>query len=147
MKRLSKYDLVRERVATYNIDTRASDPENIAEILIHNMRLTRKTQEHFIVFVLNAKLDILAVHDISTGTADNAPVHPRDVFQAVLSAPGGVGLIVAHNHISDDTTPSNADIETTKRLQDDAEILGYKLIDHIIVAGNSFLSMKTCGYM
>lgn len=146
MYRLNQYELVRERVASYPIASKAADAGNIANILINSLQLDKKIQEHFCVLVLNTKLNIIGVHTISIGTVDAAPVHPREVFQAVLSTPAGAALIIAHNHPSGDTVPSSADIDLTKRLKDCADLLGYKLLDHIIIGGKSYMSMKENGY-
>jgi DNA repair protein RadC len=66
---------------------------------------------------------------------------PREVFQrAVLT--GSISIIVAHNHPSGDTVPSSEDRAVTRRLQDAGKILAIPVLDHIIVTGKSFLSLK-----
>lgn len=140
---LRKYELVCERSATYHINSRISDSDNIAELLQYTIKAGRLLTEHFFVFVLDTKLQIVGYHDISTGTLDSAPVHPREVFQAAIATPKCAAVIVAHNHPSGSPSPSDADIDTTKRLLQAGEILGIPVIDHVIIGDDHHLSMRS----
>ncbi len=87
-----------------------------------------------------------AIHSeiVSIGTLNASIVHPREVFRpAILHASNSV--IVVHNHPSGDPTPSNDDIELTKRLAEAGKILGIELLDHVIVGNGSYISLKERG--
>ena len=69
---------------------------------------------------------------------------PRDIFGEALGA-GASGIILIHNHPSGDTTPSPADLAVTRRIFEAGELLGIHLLDHIIVAGGNYRSLKAEG--
>lgn len=77
----------------------------------------------------------------SAGTADRAPVHPREVFGPLIRA-GAVKGILAHNHPSGDPEPSKADVKLTRGLIRAGELLQIPLVDHLVVAGERYVSMR-----
>lgn len=101
---------------------------------------TRK-KEHFVVFYLDTRNQEIKKEVISVGTLNYNLVHPREVFEPAvrnLSA----SVIVAHNHPSGCLDPSDEDISLTRRLCEAGKILGIELLDHIIVSGEGWLSLK-----
>ena len=102
-------------------------------------------REVFMTVNLDAKLRIQSKSVISIGNADSAPVHPREVFGPAIRR-GSSAVVVAHNHPSGDPTPSAQDIEVTKRLIAASEIIGIKLLDHVIIGNGVFMSMKSEGW-
>lgn len=99
-----------------------------------------KQQEYFVCLTLDGANRLIAKRIISIGTLTSSLVHPREVFAEAITD-RAASIIVAHNHPSGNTTPSSADLAVTKRLQEAADILGIKLIDHIIVTKREFLSI------
>ena len=98
-------------------------------------------KEHFVIFYLDTRNQEIKREVISIGTLNANLVHPREVFEpAVRNLTAQV--ILAHNHPSGDSTPSEDDLEITKKLVEAGKILGIKVVDHIIVTNNSFLSFK-----
>jgi len=103
--------------------------------------LTDNSREHFVALYLNGQHQVAAYSIVSIGTANSAPVAPREVFQrAVLT--GAISIVVAHNHPSESTVPSHEDKAVTTRLREAGELLGIKILDHVIVTNSTFLSMK-----
>jgi DNA repair protein RadC len=91
--------------------------------------------EKFLIVTLDTQLRFIGIHEITSGTLDASLVHPREVFaQAILC--NAASIILMHNHPSGDLTPSNQDIEVTKRLREVGNILGIGVTDHIIVGHN-----------
>lgn len=89
-------------------------------------------QEAFFVITLNTKNKMIDRHMITLGIVDSSLVHPREVFRpAILN--GASSIIVAHNHPTGDPAPSGEDKTTTKRLKDAGELIGIKLLDHVII--------------
>ena len=89
-------------------------------------------KEVFVCFYLNTKNRIIKREVLSIGTLNSALIHPREVFRsAVLFASSKI--IICHNHPSGDPKPSDEDIDLTERMKQAGEILGIKMIDHIIV--------------
>jgi len=105
-----------------------------------------RAQEHFVVLALDARNQVTATSVVSVGTLTSNLVHPREVFRFAIATPCAA-IIVAHNHPSGDTTPSQEDIAITKRLKDAGELMGIEVLDHIIVGGDDFISMKKGGLM
>jgi len=98
-------------------------------------------KEHFVIFYLDIKNQVIKKEIISIGNLNASIVHPREVFEkAVISATAQI--IIAHNHPSGDCRPSELDVKTTQRLIKAGEILDIEIIDHVIVSKNKWLSMK-----
>jgi DNA repair protein RadC len=76
-----------------------------------------------------------------TGTVDHTPVYPREVVKRALEL-SATAIIMVHNHPSGDPTPSRADIEMTKKIDEISTSLGITLHDHIIIAKDGHASLK-----
>ena len=123
--------------------SRIGDSAEVARMLMDE--LATEKREVFMAINLNTRLQIESKSVISIGNLDSAPVHPREVFGPAARR-GAAAVIVAHNHPSGDPTPSAQDIDVTLRLIRASEIMGIKLLDHVIVGNGSFKSMKSEGY-
>lgn len=89
-------------------------------------------KEHVWAVGLDTKLKVKYVELVTLGTLDASLVHPREVFRlAVMKACSAIALI--HNHPTGDTTPSFQDLEVTKRIVKAGNVLGIKLLDHVII--------------
>jgi DNA repair protein RadC len=113
-------------------------PADVFEITADLRRLRR---EHFIGLYLNTRNRLLIRETISIGSLNASIVHPREVFEPALRQ-GAASLIVVHNHPSGETDPSEDDLAITRRLSEAGEILGVPLLDHVIVGGNGYTSLK-----
>lgn len=113
-------------------------PEEIWEEL-RDLRNHKK--EHFVIFYLDSRNQEIKREIISIGSLNANLVHPREVFEPAIRNLAAQ-IILAHNHPSGDPTPSEDDLEITKRLIESGKILGIEVIDHIIVAKNKFFSFK-----
>ena len=103
-------------------------------------------REQFIIACLNTKNEPTNISVIAMGTLNKAIVHPREVFKtAILS--NAASIMAFHNHPSGDTTPSQQDLQLTTRLYEAGELLGIKLLDHLIIGDGSFTSLKEKGYL
>lgn len=100
------------------------------------------SREHFIVIYLDGSNCVASYSVISTGTANSAQVHPREIFQRAVLA-GAVSIIAAHNHPTGNTIPSLEDRSVTKRIKDAGEILGIKVLDSLIITNDSAYSIMT----
>ncbi|OBZ17100.1 DNA repair protein RadC [Bacillus sp. FJAT-26390] len=120
-------------------------PKDAANLLIPEMRYLQ--QEHFVVLFLNTKNHVIGQPEtISKGSLNAAIVHPREVFRAAIKR-SAASIVVSHNHPSGDCTPSPEDIQLTARLVEAGNITGIEVLDHIIVAGEQFISLKERGHM
>jgi DNA repair protein RadC len=103
------------------------------------------SKEHFLAFFLDARHRALGRSVVSIGTATASLVHPREVYQPAVGL-GAVAVILLHNHPSGDPTPSAEDRAVTKRLREAGEILGIRLIDHVVFTnGDDYYSFQEHG--
>jgi len=120
-----------------------TSPEAIYTLTKHMENLDR---EHFVVLHLNVKNQIIAQETISIGSLKESIVHPREVFKgAVLNS--SAAIICVHNHPSGCPRPSPEDKVITKRLKDASEILGIRLLDHLIVGSKKYFSFVESGLL
>jgi DNA repair protein RadC len=102
-------------------------------------KLCDKKQEHFYCIYLDNAKKVIKEKLLFIGTINFSIVHPREVFKEayLLSASA---IICVHNHPSGNLKPSNEDIEITKRLIEIGDLLGIKVLDHIIVGEDNYYS-------
>jgi len=120
-----------------------TSPEDVINLMMDEMRYL--TKEHFKVIMLNVKNKVIAIETISIGSLNTSIVHPREVFKAAIERSSS-SIILVHNHPSGDPTPSREDIEVTKRLVEGGNILGIKVLDHVIIGDGRGISLKEKGY-
>jgi len=114
------------------------DPKEIWEKLA-DIRMSQK--EHFIIFFLDSRNKEIAREVVSIGTVNASLVHPREVFSHAVKN-NSASILGVHNHPSNDSEPSDADIGVTKRLVEAGGILGIEFVEHIIVTKDHYYSMK-----
>ena len=107
-------------------------------------RLEAEPIEVCLVLLLNTTHHVIGVHELSRGTLDSCPVHPRDVFTSALVT-NAAGVIVAHNHPSGDPAPSPDDVALCARLRQAGSLLGVDLLDFIIIGDGQYYSFKEMG--
>lgn len=136
-----KTEVLREDAPVW-VTTRFTKPIQVFELF---KDLRDEAKEHFIALHLDGKNRIACLDRVSVGSLNQSIVHPRELMKtACLSS--AAGLILAHNHPTGDPTPSREDIEITRRLKESGDLLGIKLIDHIII-GDYYLSFVEQGLL
>jgi DNA repair protein RadC len=118
-------------------------PEDVAGLV--QGRLRDKKKEYFLALLLDTRNQLIRVAEISVGSLDSSIVHPREVFKEAVSATAA-SVIFVHNHPSGDTEASEDDIKLTKRLVEAGEIMGIDVLDHVIIGGKKYLSLKREGF-
>ncbi len=114
-------------------------PEDVVSQVEGKLRDKRK--EHFLAVLLDTRGRVIKVSSVSVGSLDASIVHPREVFSEAMSA-GAASVVFAHNHPSGDPEPSAEDIQLNKRLVEVGELVGIDVLDHVIIAGGKFVSMR-----
>jgi DNA repair protein RadC len=98
-------------------------------------------REAFVVVHLNAKHKIVSLEVVAIGTLSATLVHPREVFKgALLANAAAIGL--AHNHPSGDPTPSPEDLALTAQLLAAGEVVGVRVLDHIVIGDDCHVSIR-----
>ncbi len=121
---------------------RLNSPSKVYDLLIN--RTKNLKVENFFSILLNTKNEVINIKTVSIGTVNKVIVHPRDVYSDAIKNMAS-SIIVAHNHPSGDSRPSREDIEITKRLMYVGEIVGIKLLDHIVIGNGNYTSLKEEG--
>ncbi len=116
----------------------------VYEYLAHE--LANLPREVFRVIFLDARNKILGIEEIFQGTLNESPVYPREIFYRALEQKAA-SLVLVHNHPSGDPTPSPADIKLTRRLLRGAHLLGFKILDHVIMARKDYFSFAEEGLL
>jgi len=100
--------------------------------------------EQFKVMFTNRANKVLGIFEVSTGGMTGTVADPKLIFVAALKS-GATGVLLAHNHPSGNLTPSQADIELTKKIKEGGKLLEIQLLDHIILTSESYYSFADEG--
>ena len=144
-KRINIVSIKMVKESSFLYQTRTiSSPKDAYEMI--KEQLEGLDREQFIIACLNTKNEPTNISVVSVGSLNKAIVHPREVFKtAILS--NASSIMAFHNHPSGDTTPSDQDIQLTNRLYEAGELLGIKVLDHLIIGDGSFTLLKEKGYL
>ena len=126
-----------------NLD-RFTSPRQVFDYFHHEFRDCRK--EYFLTLLLDGKNRIIRRVQISEGSLNQSIVHPREVFTSAVKE-SAAAVILVHNHPTGDPTPSSEDIAITRRLREAGDIMGIKVLDHIIVGDGEFMSFVERGLL
>lgn len=124
-------------------EVRYTDPRMVFDACRDMANLDR---EHFVVLHLDGKNRIIARETVSIGSLNQTIVHPREVFKTAVHN-GSAAIICVHNHPCGDPEPSDEDRDITRRLCEAGDIIGIKVLDHIIVGQGNYFSFIEFGYM
>ena len=119
-------------------------PEIVAEYYMQDMR--HLSMEKILLVMLDSKSKFLKEVIVSSGTVNSSLLSPREIFMLALKYEA-VNIILLHNHPSGDPTPSKEDIHTTRRMMEAGNLIGIKLMDHIIIGDNKYISLGEKGYL
>ena len=114
-------------------------PQDVQSLLGPEMK--DLAQEQLRVLLLNTRNQVMAQRIVYQGNVNSSVVRPAEVLRAAVidNAPS---IIVSHNHPSGDPTPSPEDVAITRDLSASAKLLGIDLLDHIVIGGSKFVSLK-----
>jgi DNA repair protein RadC len=115
--------------------------ESIKDVVAQFSYLREKQREHLAALYLNARNEVVFKKHLFVGTLDANICHPREIFKHALEK-NSASVILVHNHPSGESTPSKADLEITKRIQEAGKIMGIDVLDHVIISKNKIFSFK-----
>ncbi len=133
--------MVRESRTLYGADPFTS-PEKAAELV--KPLLITADREMVLVMSLTAKMEALAVEIVAVGGLDVCCFDMRNIFKHSLLN-NAACILCFHNHPSGDPIPSKEDVQITRRMKEAGEILGIRLVDHIIIGNERYFSFKEHG--
>ena len=109
-------------------------------------RLRHARQEIFYALLLDSRHRLIGEVEVSRGSLNQSLVHPREVFAPALRE-SAASIVVLHNHPSGDPHPSREDHEVTRRLAHAGEILGVRLLDHVVIGAGDYRSFARSGWL
>ena len=135
---------IEEDVSQYlGSGSRFTTPEQIYETFRF---LMHETKENFVTLHLDGKNRVVCMDTVSIGSLNQSIVHPREVFKTACLS-NAAAVILVHQHPSGDAAPSREDIEITKRLKEAGDIMGIKVLDHVIVGDGEYVSFVERGLL
>jgi DNA repair protein RadC len=123
---------------------RIREPDDVVRLFAGRLRDLQV--EEFHLLALDSQSQVLREVLVTRGLLNSSLVHPREVFRAAI-AEAAAGIIVVHNHPSGDPTPSAEDRAVTQQLVAAGRLLDLPLYDHVIIAGDRFVSLATLGLL
>ena len=124
--------LKRERTMYVKEVDRVLNGATAAEIINSVFHAYERTEEYTYLLCLNAAGKVRGLFELSHGTVDRALVSTRDIFQKCLLA-GAKSFIIAHNHPSGDTCPSDMDISISRKIKEAAKLMDLVYNDFLII--------------
>ncbi len=149
----SNLNLLGEIAMRYEVETQPKRPEDPPSIscpddvrLLLGPEMSGLAQEQLRVLLLNTKNLVVGQRVVYQGNVNSSIVRPAEVLRpAVIEAVPSI--IISHNHPSQDPTPSPEDVAVTRELSQAAKLLGIELLDHVVIGGDKFVSLKERGLM
>ena len=117
-------------------------PEDALELLEPEM--INLPHEELRLILLDIRNRIIRICRICKGGLATAVIYPRDLFREAVKA-NAAALIMVHNHPSGESTPSSDDLATTRKMVEMGEMMGIKVVDHLILAAGGSISLKRIG--
>ena len=164
---MHEFTIIRERRSGYGALKRFRSSTDVYESFKEHF--DKLDREHFLVLLLDAKNGMLGFHTVSIGSLTSSLVHPREVFKPVvlhndtvkaqykeyeitkevceqIIRGSAAGMILMHNHPSGDPVPSQEDLHITKRLREIGEVVGVRVLDHLVFGDDRYVSFVDDGY-
>jgi len=138
---LASLELARRYLRREEARTRIQCPADILQFVAD---LATKSQEHFVCITLNGANEVIEKRTITVGLLNHSLVHPREVFADAITD-RAAAVICVHNHPSGSLEPSQQDLAITRQLKEAGDILGIRLLDHVIVARSGYTSLRERG--
>ncbi len=120
--------------------------DSVDKVLVQVSDLRYASREHIACLYLNARLQLVLKETLSVGNLNQALLSPREIFSPMKQHPI-LYIILAHNHPSGDTTPSESDQAFTQQVMQAGELLGIHVLDHVVVGHHQHFSFKEKGLM
>lgn len=145
--RVSEVELVYRNTVRPSQRPRIGSSREAYKVLSQNWNPDKlELLEQFKILLLNNHSRVLGIFEVSTGGVSGTVADPKLIFASAIKA-NATGIILAHNHPSGNLTPSNPDIQLTKKVMQGAELFDMKVLDHIIITSESYYSFRDQGLL
>lgn len=132
--------------AWYPAGSPSRSSEDVASVARSIYQTLDTDKEYFVLLILNNKNRVNGFKVVSTGSLTASLVHPREVWRAALNLCAGA-VVFVHNHPSGDPVPSAEDREITRRLKETGDLLGIRVLDHVVLGDERFFSFSDRGLL
>ncbi len=129
--------LVKESAHNYPNINKLNSPKKIFDAMNDIYNVSRLTEEYVWIIAFNNKCVPIGLFELSHGTVNMSLISPREIFVRLCLC-GATMFTLVHNHPSGDYTPSNEDVQTTRKIYDCGQLMGIDLVDHIIIGDNYY---------
>jgi len=136
---LALFEINKRNVLSEKPRTFISSAKSVFDLM--NEKLKDEKQEHFIAILLNNRNYFIKEQLLTKGVLDASIIDPREVFKPAIKNSAS-RIILVHNHPSGNPEPSKEDLEVTKKLFEAGELLGIKVLDHVIIGRDKYWSWK-----
>jgi DNA repair protein RadC len=137
------FELARRHLLHEPEKFRITSPQDVLPLVAP---LATRKQEHFSCITLNGAGEVIENRIITVGLLNHSLVHPREVFADAITD-RAASVILVHNHPSGTMEPSTQDIAITRQLAEAGQILGLRVLDHLIITRKGFVSMRERGLL
>lgn len=138
MRIAAAFELGRRAFTVENARATIARPEDVFDLV--RARVAHMAQELFFVLGLDIRNGALDLVEVARGSVLGVEVHPREIFRPLIRM-AAAGAVLIHNHPTGDPTPSDQDIELTRRLRTVGDVVGIPIIDHVVIGANAFRSV------
>ncbi len=149
----SNLDLLGELAARYQVPTRRETPQDLPSIgspedvyFLLGPEMAPLAQEQLRVLLLNTRNQVVGQRVVYQGNVSSSQVRTAEVLRPAVQE-GLPGIMVVHNHPSGDPDPSPDDVAITRKLKKAADLLDIDLLDHVVIGGNDYVSLKARGLL
>lgn len=132
------FELGRRAFTIEHARTTIVKPEDVFDLV--RARVAHIAQELFFVLGMDIRNGALDLVEVARGSVLGVEVHPREIFRPLIRM-AAAGAVLIHNHPTGDPTPSEQDIELTRRLRTVGDVVGIPIIDHVVIGANAFRSV------
>lgn len=129
-------------VQTMNWSVPLRCPQDVADFV--RAKLRAKTQECFVAVGLDSRRRMILFRTLTVGSIAEVNIHPRELFRPLIRE-GVHSVILAHNHPSGDCSPSESDVELTRRMCEVGRLVGIPVLDHLVVTDHDYRSLVALG--
>ncbi|MDQ7038733.1 MAG: DNA repair protein RadC [Aquificota bacterium] len=134
---------IAERIKRPGGDLKILSPETAYMFLRKKLRSNRET---LVALYLDLSHRVIGEEVVAVGSANRVLAQPKDILFRALEL-SAYGVLIAHNHPQGTHEPSKEDIDFTRRLKEACELLGFELVDHLIISEEGYTSLKEMGYL
>lgn len=117
--------------------------KDVSDILIP--RISHLQAENLLAVYLNSRKKVISIKTIFVGSLNESLINAREIFKNAIEE-NASAIILAHNHPSGDPTPSDSDLSSTEEIKKAGDIMGIEVLDHVIIGGNNYWSLRESGF-